>query len=159
MVTSQQHEMEWSMLFSRADNRPKLLHTERRYPTFGSKFAHFRTTLMTWKPELLLLHFNHWPRKNWSVTRNNYSYFYERFQVFTDVTKKNVVLEDVTRCGSCKKKCFGRTYCLYIQGEKIREIRTFANFSWPEDGIDRFFRNVGSCENHTSSLPRRRYSS
>jgi hypothetical protein len=37
---------------------------------------------------------------------------------------KNVIFLDVTSCGFCKKQCFGETYRLYHQGERICELGT-----------------------------------
>jgi hypothetical protein len=39
-------------------------------------------------------------------------YKYVRFEFFTAVTMKNGVFRDVTSCGSCKNRCFGRTSVL-----------------------------------------------
>jgi hypothetical protein len=41
-----------------------------------------------------------------------------RFEVFTAVTMKNGVFWDVTPCGSCKSRRFGRTWHLLHQGDK-----------------------------------------
>jgi hypothetical protein len=41
---------------------------------------------------------------------------YVRFEVFVVVTVNNAVFCDVTLCGSCKNRRFGRTYCLHHQG-------------------------------------------
>jgi hypothetical protein len=46
-----------------------------------------------------------------------------RFEVFTAVTRKNCDFRDVTKCGSSKNRCFGRTYRLHHQGGKNRRVR------------------------------------
>jgi hypothetical protein len=43
---------------------------------------------------------------------------YVRFEAFTAVTMKNAVTRDLTQCGSCENRRFGRTYCLHHQGAK-----------------------------------------
>jgi hypothetical protein len=43
-----------------------------------------------------------------------------RFEAFTAATMKNGVFWDVTPCGSCKNRRFGRTYRLLHQGDKNR---------------------------------------
>jgi hypothetical protein len=40
-----------------------------------------------------------------------------RFEVFTVVTMKNVVVWDVSPCGSCMKQHFGGLYRIHLQGE------------------------------------------
>jgi hypothetical protein len=42
------------------------------------------------------------------------------FEVFTAVTMKNGVFWNVMRCGSCKNRRFGGTYCLFHQGYAYR---------------------------------------
>jgi hypothetical protein len=44
-----------------------------------------------------------------------------RFEVFTAVTMKNAVFWDVAPCRACMNRRFGGTYCLHLQGIKIRE--------------------------------------
>jgi hypothetical protein len=39
-----------------------------------------------------------------------------RFEVSTAVTMKNAVFGDMTSCGSCMNRRFGRTYRLHHQG-------------------------------------------
>jgi hypothetical protein len=51
----------------------------------------------------------------------NYSEFV-RLEVFTAVTMKNGVFWDVTPCGSCKNRRFGRTYPVLHQGDKNRTV-------------------------------------
>jgi hypothetical protein len=46
-----------------------------------------------------------------------------RFEIFTAVTMKNGVFWDVTLCGSCKNRRFGRTYRLHNRGDKNRWTR------------------------------------
>jgi hypothetical protein len=41
-----------------------------------------------------------------------------KIEVFTAVSKKDVVFGDVTPCGSCKNRRFGGTHHLHHQGEK-----------------------------------------
>jgi hypothetical protein len=45
---------------------------------------------------------------------------YDRFEVFTVVTMKNVVFWDVTPRDFRKNRCFGGTYRLHLQGDMIR---------------------------------------
>jgi hypothetical protein len=44
-----------------------------------------------------------------------------RFEVFTALTMKNAIFWDVAPCRSCVNRCFRGTYCLHLQGRKIRE--------------------------------------
>jgi hypothetical protein len=41
---------------------------------------------------------------------------------FTVVTMPNIVLYDVTPCGSCKNRRFGGSYSLDYLGDKIGEL-------------------------------------
>jgi hypothetical protein len=50
-----------------------------------------------------------------------------RFEVFTTVITKIIVFWDVTPCGSCKNRRFGRTYFLHHQGDKNRRARNFGS--------------------------------
>jgi hypothetical protein len=45
---------------------------------------------------------------------------YVRFEVSTAVTMQNSVFWDVTSCGSCKNRRFGRKHLLHHQGDKNR---------------------------------------
>jgi hypothetical protein len=56
---------------------------------------------------------------------------------------------------SCVNRRFGGTYCLHLQGRKIREREFFC----PESGCDTFLRNVSSRKIYTTPHPRRRHSS
>jgi hypothetical protein len=38
--------------------------------------------------------------------------------------KKNLIFWHVMPCRSCKTRCFGGTYCLHHQDEKINELET-----------------------------------
>jgi hypothetical protein len=85
---------------------------------------------------------------------------------------KNDVFWDVGPCRSCANRRFGGTYCLHLQGRKIRErgtslSRSAATYShwflarglfYPEDGGNTFLRNVGSHKIYTAPHPRRRHS-
>jgi hypothetical protein len=52
---------------------------------------------------------------------------------------KNAVLWNVTPCGSCKNRHFGRTYRLIIRGTRIGELgTTLAVTCLPDDGGDTF---------------------
>jgi hypothetical protein len=50
-----------------------------------------------------------------------------RFEVFTAVTMKNAVFWDVTPCGSCNNRRFGRTQHLHHPGDKNRRARKNVN--------------------------------
>jgi hypothetical protein len=58
---------------------------------------------------------------------------YARYEVFTAVAMKNVVVWDVTPCGCCKN-------------------RRFADYFHFDNG-DAFLRNVGSHNSHTAQIP------
>jgi hypothetical protein len=47
-----------------------------------------------------------------------------RFEVFTAVTMKNGIFWVVTPCGSCKNRCFGGTWRLLHQDDKIGKLGT-----------------------------------
>jgi hypothetical protein len=86
---------------------------------------------------------------------------------------KNAVFLDMAPCRSCVNRCFGGTYRLHLQFRKIREQGTSVSrclqtaecsrwfltrgFCNPEDGGDRFLRNIGSHKIYTAPYPRRRY--
>jgi hypothetical protein len=48
---------------------------------------------------------------------------YERFEVFTAVTMKNVVFWGLMPCGSCENRCFWGTYRLHHQGDKNQRAK------------------------------------
>jgi hypothetical protein len=56
---------------------------------------------------------------------------------------KNTVFWDVTMCGSCKKRCFRRTYCFHHQSDKNQLARKVSsnkliNSCHPDDEGDTF---------------------
>jgi hypothetical protein len=61
---------------------------------------------------------------------------YVGFEVFTAVTMKNAIFWGVApcRCGRLNR-LFGGSYCLHLQGRKIRERRISVSSHTPEDGI------------------------
>jgi hypothetical protein len=74
---------------------------------------------------------------------------------------KNAVFWDVTPYGSCKNRLFGGTYRLHHQGDKYFFKACFGcwllltlflarRFYHPDDGGDKFLRNVGSYKGHMS---------
>jgi amino acid permease len=81
---------------------------------------------------------------------------------------KNIVFWDVSPCGSCRNRRFGRTYRLHLHGENnqrtkatlaiVNMFQFFVCF-YPEDGGNIFLQNVGSYNNHTATHPRRQHSS
>jgi hypothetical protein len=73
---------------------------------------------------------------------------------------KNVVVGDVTPCGS------GKNRCLHYQSEENPRARKNVNNKqlhaekiYPDDGGEKFLRNVRSYKSHTASHLRRRHSS
>jgi hypothetical protein len=74
---------------------------------------------------------------------------YVRFEAFTAVTMKNVVLWDVALCRSCVNRRFGGTYRLHLQGKTIRERG---------NSVSRWLQTESS-KNYTAPHPRRRHSS
>jgi heterodisulfide reductase subunit C len=50
-------------------------------------------------------------------------YYCLRFEVFTVVTMKSVVIWDVTPCGSCKIRCFRGTYLRHHHSEENQQAR------------------------------------
>jgi hypothetical protein len=52
------------------------------------------------------------------IVSSHWSLSLVRFEVFTAVTMKNGVFWDVTPCGSCKSRRFGRSYRLHHHGGK-----------------------------------------
>jgi hypothetical protein len=48
---------------------------------------------------------------------------YVRFEIFTEVTKKNASFWDVTPCGFCKNRRFRGTYSCHHQDDKNRRAR------------------------------------
>jgi hypothetical protein len=90
-----------------------------------------------------------------------------RFEVFTAVIMKNAVFWDVAPCRSCVNRRFGGIFRLHLEGKKIRErgtsvkmwLQTTRGFSYPEDGGETFFRNVGSHRIYTVPHGRRLHSS
>jgi hypothetical protein len=50
-----------------------------------------------------------------------------KIEVFTAVTMKKAVFWDVSSCRNCVNRRFGGTYCLHLQGRKMRELGTSVN--------------------------------
>jgi hypothetical protein len=52
----------------------------------------------------------------------------KEFDGFTAVTMKNAVFWNVTPCGSCKNRCFGRTDCLHHQGGTSQRAKNVGSY-------------------------------
>jgi hypothetical protein len=83
---------------------------------------------------------------------------------------KNVIFWNVTLCGSCKNRRFGRRYRLHHQGGKNQRARYWilstvtaeipsTDTFLPDERCGMFLRNVGCYKSHTASHPRRWHSS
>jgi hypothetical protein len=83
----------------------------------------------------------------WPVFDSWYRH-YVRFEVFTAVTMKNAVFWDVAPCRSYVNRRYGGTFCLHLQGKKIRERGT---------SVSRWLQTESPVEN-TAPHPRRRHS-
>jgi hypothetical protein len=85
-----------------------------------------------------------WEGRN-SIPRRCKIFLYVRFEVFTAVTMKNVVVRDVAPCRSCVNRRFGGTCNLHLQSAATCSRWFLARGSfYPENGGDTFLRNVGS---------------
>jgi hypothetical protein len=74
------------------------------------------------------------------------------FEILTEEITKVAIFWDIARCSQYVNRRFGGTYHLHLQ----HAISFFGLLFDPEDGDDKFLRNIGSYMYYRALYPRRR---